>query len=355
MGLVWNGRRGELVDLCFRRRYRRLMAPPAYADGQAELPPADAPGSPVPLSVAVPAARDPLWHSPVFVLAPARSNSSVVTAMLGQHPRLCVFPELALFRKGTVAELLTDPPGWKGAPARLRLAGLLRALAEHHDGRQTPETIAAASRFIEDRRAWGVGDILDHLLELAHPRIGLEKSPENSSRDEYLSRLNAAYPRARYLHLTRHPVTTAASMHAAWSERGYWEIEPGLFHHFCLGVWYHQHARIAAFVERLPPDRALRVRSEDVLNDPATTLPRICDWLAIGSDADAVEAMTHPERSTYAGRGPDGAAGGWDQGFMLDPVLRPTELPDRFVLPAGWLVDPWLALGSAELAARLGY
>jgi hypothetical protein len=196
------------------------VAPPAHSDGEAGISPAVASGSPAPLSATIPAARDPLRYAPVFVLAPARSNSSVVTAMLGQHPRLCVFPELALFRKATVAELLTDPAGWRGPPARLRLAGLLRALAEHHDGCQTPETVAAASRFIEERRAWGVGEILDHLLELAHPRLGLEKSPENSSRDEYLSRLDAAYPRARYLHLTRHPVTTAASMHAAWSDRG---------------------------------------------------------------------------------------------------------------------------------------
>ena len=337
------------------RGYRRLVAPPAQSTGEAGSSPGTAPGSPAPLSVAIPAARDPLWHAPVFVLAPARSNSSVVTAMLGQHPRLCVFPELALFRKATVAELLIDPPGWKGPPARLRLAGLLRALAEHHDGRQTPETIAAASRFLEDRREWGVGDILDHLLDLARPRLGLEKSPENSSREEYLSRLDASYPRARYLHLTRHPVTTAASMHAAWSDRGYWQIEPRLFHHFCLGVWYHQHARIAAYFERLPPDRALRIRSEDVLNDPAATLPRICDWLAISSGTEAIEAMLHPERSPYAGTGPDGAAGGWDQGFMRDPVLRRTELPVRFELPAGWIVDPWLTLASAELAARLGY
>ncbi|HEX4323207.1 MAG TPA: sulfotransferase, partial [Gaiellaceae bacterium] len=252
-------------------------------------------------------------------------------------------------------ELLSDPPGWKGAPARLRLAGLLRALAEHHDGTQTPETVAAASRWVEDRRGWRVGNVLDHLLDLAAPRIGIEKSPENSSRDDSLERLDAAYPRARYLHLARHPLTTVSSMHAAWSERGYWQVEPPLFHHFCLGVWYHQHSRIEAFLERLPPDRAVRVRSEDVLNEPAATLPGVCARLGIGSDADAIEAMSHPERSPYAETGPEGAAGGWDAGFMRDPVLRRTELPERFELPPDWIVDPWLSLASAALAARLGY
>jgi hypothetical protein len=299
--------------------------------------------------------RDPLRFSPVFVLAPARSNSSVVTAMLGQHPELCVFPELALFRKDTVDELLTDPPGWKGIPAPLRLAGVYRALAEHHDGCQTAESVAAAAAWLEERRAWGVAEVLDHLLELATPRTGIEKSPESSSRDEYLARLDTAYPRARYLHLTRHPVSTAASMHAAWSDKGYWNVSPGLFHHFCLGVWYHQHARIAAHAERLPAGRVLRVRSEDVIGDPGAALPPICAWLGIDPGPEAVEAMTHPERSPYARIGPPAAAGGWDESFLRDPVLRQADLPAVLDLPTGWNVDPRLSLAVFELAARLGY
>jgi hypothetical protein len=299
--------------------------------------------------------RDSTRFSPVFVLAPARSNSSVVTAMLGQHPGLCVFPELALFRKETVEGLLTDPPGWRGAPAKLRLAGVFRALAEHHDGRQTTETVEAAARWVEARRSWRVADLLDHLLGLAAPRVGLEKSPENSSREEYLARLDASYPTARYLHLTRHPVPTVASMHRAWSGKGYWVIEERLFHHFCLGVWYYQHARIHEFVGRGPAGGALRVRSEDILNKPAETLPRICRWLGIDDGPGAVAEMTHPERSPYARTGPSGGAGGWDAGFMLDPVLRPAQLPASLDLPGGWLVDPWLELAARELAVTLGY
>jgi Sulfotransferase family len=307
------------------------------------------------LEIVPPPARDPLRFSPVFVLAPARSNSSVVTAMLGQHPALCVFPELALFRKERVGELLVDPPGWPGLPTRKRLAGVYRALAELHDGTQTPETVAAAARWVDARPSWHVADLLDHLLGLAVPRTGLEKSPESSSRPEYLARLDAAYPRARYLHLTRHPVTTATSMHAVWSGERYWKVEPELFHHFCLGVWYHQHARILEFTGRLPPGRTVRIRSEDVLNDPAGTLPQLCRALGLDAGPDAVEAMLHPERSPYARTGPEGAAGGWDPSFMNDPKLRQVELPASLDLPTGWIVDPPLELACRELATKLGY
>jgi hypothetical protein len=144
-------------------------------------------------------------------------------------------------------------------------------------------------------------------------------------------------------------------MHRVWHDKGYWNVAPALFHHFCLGVWYHQHSRILEFTRGLPPDRMLRIRSEDVLNTPAETLPRICRWLGLEGGGEEIEAMTHPERSPYARTGPLGAAGGWDQDFMLDPALRPTGLPASLDLPADWVVDPWLELASRELAGRLGY
>ena len=55
-------------------------------------------------------------------------------------------------------------------------------------------------------------------------------------------------------------------MHRVWSDKARLaRPAPRSSDHFCLGVWYYQHARIQRFVESLPPDRGLRVRSEDVL------------------------------------------------------------------------------------------
>jgi hypothetical protein len=311
------------------------------ASGEEQIPP--------------PTRRDPLWFSPVFVLCPARSNSSVATAMLGQHPDICAFPELALFRRATLGAMLTDPPGWKGQPSRLRLAGFYRALAQLHNGVQTEVTVAAASEWVSARQSWRPADALDHLLELAAPRIGIEKSPENSSREEYLDRLATAYPRARFLHLTRHPVTSVASMYAVWHDKSYWSVSPELFHHFCVGIWYFQHRRIHEFTSSLPADRALQIRSEDVVNSPADTLPKICRWLGLDAPESALEAMLHPENSPYARIGPDGALGGADSGFLHAPKLHPAEEPPLVDLPAGWGVDPWLHLSVIELAHRLGY
>src|SRR5579862_6331286 len=43
---------------------------------------------------------------PVLLLCPPRSFSSVVGAMLGQHPELYGFPELSLFAADTLADLV---------------------------------------------------------------------------------------------------------------------------------------------------------------------------------------------------------------------------------------------------------
>src|SRR5689334_6847091 len=102
-------------------------------------------------------------QDPLFVLAPARSCSSVVVTMLGGHPGLYAFPELRLFRADTVAGLLTEPPTGQGMPVRERTAGLCRAIAELHEHEQSAESVSRAIAWLEDRRDWPAGRVLDHL------------------------------------------------------------------------------------------------------------------------------------------------------------------------------------------------
>jgi len=275
--------------------------------------------------------------------------------MIGMHPELYGFPELALFRRDTLAQLMADPPGWRGARAELRMSGLLRSVAQAHHGEQTDQTVADAQVWLDARRSWRVEMILDDLLGRVAPRIGVEKSPETSSRDNYLARATAAYPRARFLHLTRHPLTTVESMHKSWHKLGYWEIQPETFHNFCLGVWYFQHQRIHRLLQRLPPDRGMQVRSEDMLNAPRDVLPRICKWLGVDAGDAAIDEMCHPELAYHARLGPAGAVGGGDSGFLRDPVMHSTRLPDSLDIPSEWLVDPWLLVATIDLAHRLGY
>jgi hypothetical protein len=304
---------------------------------------------------AAPPERGASRYAPVFVLAPARSNSSVVSAMIGMHPQLYGFPELALFRSEQVEGLLVNPPGFRGLPAMKRSSGLLRAIAQLHDGRQDADTIEAARRWLHDRDDWQVEWVLDHLLELVGPRVGVEKSPEDSSRRDYLDRLVRCYPHARFIHLTRHPVSTVESMHAAWSPLRLWEVPDQLLHTVLTGFWLFHHHRLVSFTAALPPRQRLRLRSEDVLNDPRPALRRICHWLGVDDGEESLEAMLHPEASPYARIGPPGALGGNDPGFLRSPEPRRAALPAGVELPRSWGLDPWLQVAVLQLAEQLGY
>jgi hypothetical protein len=292
--------------------------------------------------------------APLFVLAPARSYSSLIVAMLGRHPELYGFPELRLFRATRVAELLLDPAPSQGAPASERLDGLLRALAQLHDGQQTVESVSRAYGWLERRTHWGVETVFDHLLELVSPLTGVEKSPETSRTDDALRRASAAYPRARILHLVRHPWSTVRSMLEAWSSLPYWGVDEVDAPQYCLNVWLEQHCRIAAFGRSLGSGQFIRLRSEDVVDRPLDVLAVFCRWMGIDDGDDSILAMMHPERSPFASHGPVNAGGGYDPKFLTNPRLRCGQAPPLAV-PDEWRVDAAPLRTAVDLARQFGY
>lgn len=304
-----------------------------------------------------PPPRDPEKFSPVFVLAPARSCSSVVATMIGEHPNLAGMPELKLFCCPTIGELAaTLPRYWVERGKTHRSPGLVRALAEIEFGGQQTERLATAQAWLSRRAAWSGADVLDFLMSRLHPRVVVEKSPENVESDASLRRLASAYPAARYLHLTRHPLASQRSM-----ERHRQSFAPRFASHgepmAGIANWGQVHQRILTFCEALPEDRYFRVRAEDVINHPDAELPRIAAWLGVGVSAGALESMKHPERSPFARPGPSesGVSGGNDPGFLADPRLRPVELPQSLKPPTGWTPDVSVWRAFADLAQILGY
>src|SRR5258708_31664698 len=142
--------------------------------------------------------------------------------------------------------------------------------------------------------------MMDHVLRLAYPRTGLEKSPATTGSVEALARCLRAYPNARYLHLTRHPVSTQRSMLALWGNA----YPPETPHDYrvrrCLLAWYSSHLRAVQSLRDLPREQWMRVRGEDLLGEPRTWLPRILDWPALDHDARIIDRMMDTERWEFA-------------------------------------------------------
>ena len=277
--------------------------------------------------------------------------------MLGSHPQLYGFPELILFNAPTLGAVIAPDVLIQEVDSKERVhAGLYRAISQINEGIQTKESLARAFDWVNEHLEWTVAQVFDLLLEGISPLIGIEKSPESSFSHGGLSRMHKLYPRARFIHLTRHPIPSIRSMQQHWQGRRWWPNgpdRPGA--NFCAQTWRDTHRRIDAFLEGLPDELHLRVRSEDLLDPHSPELNDTVTWLGLQSDETALTAMHRPEQSPFAGPGPEGYFGGLDPTFLVAPVLRSAIIPSSVLFPKEWNVDPWVQADIALLAAELGY
>lgn len=277
--------------------------------------------------------------------------------MIGQHPELAGVPELKLFCYPTIGALEASLPRfWIARGITHRSPGLVRALAEYAFGDQRPASISSARAWLKARAHWAGPDVLDVLQTLLRPRHLVEKSPENVLTDAALDQMSAAYPNARYLHLTRHPVTTQRSMQVH-----YQRVMPVYTHQdepmAAIHAWYETHRRILCFTARLPRARTMQVRAEDILDEPEKRLRAIAAWLKLRTDDQTIEQMKHPERSPFARLGPakTGIIGGNDHAFLCDPIPHQVPIPKTLDPPEGWRAEASIWPMVEELARRLGY
>jgi hypothetical protein len=262
---------------------------------------------------------------PVFILAPPRSFTSVVCAMLGQHPQMFGLPEVHLF----VGETLGQVWGYYSQPGRrFARAGLLRAVAQLYAGEQTVQTVMLANQWVQRRLSCDTGSVFQELMEQANGAILLDKSPVTAERGEYLARMKRAFPNARYIHLLRHPRGVGESVIDTFGGRG---LESRGFVDYSTDpptpdpqrMWYSLHTNILAFLDGVCDEQHYTVRGEDLLNEPDRYLGDIAAWLGLRTDAAAISEMKHPERSPFACFGPVNAVFGGDPKFMSDPTLKP--------------------------------
>lgn len=295
-------------------------------------------------------------YAPVFLLAPVRSYSTVLVALLAGHPDLYGFPEMLLFSSPDVRGLMSEEsrrPAMPSSWLRTRRTGILRAIADLHEGCQDPEAIARAERWLAGRPDWSTIQLMDYLLDTARPRTGVEKSPDTTHSAQTLDACVSAYPGARFIHLTRHPVTTQRSMHEHQGRLGRYDEQELIVR--SASVWYLTHLRIAKRLAALPRDRWLRVRAEDVLRDPDTWLRVLCQWLGLRCEAGIIAQMRHTERWRFAGTGANGDLGGGDPKFLHSPVLRSVPDPGPVAFDTGWGLPPGMTSRMIRLASLLGY
>jgi Sulfotransferase family len=281
---------------------------------------------------------------PLFIVAPPRSFTSVVGGMLGQHPQAYGLPEVNL----SAGDHLGDNFDLDGRVAPN--SGMLRLLAQLHDGAQTDETVLKARSWILKRLHWPTKRVFDYLQEQIGPKMLVEKSPRTTMRAPNLRRNVQLFPKARFLHLTRHPRTTGKSMIDLVGSAEFAAPEK---------VWFTSQNNIMEFAQMLAPGQYMRIKGEQLLGKPQYYLTQICEWLGVDSSPEAIEAMLHPEKSVYACIGPDTAPFGNDPNFLQNPKLDFERLA-RIKEPSlyddlEWAEGEKFTAATVKLARVFGY
>lgn len=298
------------------------------------------------------------FREPLFLLAPARSYTTVSIALLAGHPELYGLPETSLFARETVRDILAisaGPPGdYRGR--RHTLMGLERALAQLHEDSQDQAALDRALDWLWQRPTIATAEVMEHLLRLIYPRIGVEKSPATVASQEALARCMRAFPGARYLHLTRHPIGTQRSMLRLYEQY----LFPARMAHadrvrLCVLAWHTGHLRIVQALQSIPRQRWLRVRAEDLIGEPRAWLPRILEWLDLHHDKAIIDRMLETNRWEFAGWHGHIGFGGADPYFLAAPALRPAPSPEPDIIDPTWQISDAVAAKITALARYLGY
>ncbi len=294
---------------------------------------------------------------PLFILCPGRSFSSVIAAVIGQHPQCYGLPELYIFLGETLGETvdLCEQSG------RTSLVGLERVLAQLHDGVQTVDTVNAAKLWVKANRHLTARQLMDHIQDLVGDRILVEKSAGFGVDGAGFVRAVQSYPQASFLQLLRHPRSRGISHRNAMEEH-----KARRLMHKMMGItmdfearWTDKHMQIHAFGRQLPPGQLMRMHGENILRDLRLYLPQICEWMDIRADDEAIEAMLRPEESPYSSIGPDNAKGGANRGYLANPTLdmdRLAKMRDPTLDAAmDWAPDQHFADMTKALASYYGY
>lgn len=288
---------------------------------------------------------------PLFIICPGRSFSSVVCAAIGQHPQMFGLPEVNLFVKPMLADLVGMEIPVLGIPGAA--AGLRRTIAELKFGTQTEETVNEANRWIEANGHLTGVEVFDLIREWSGGRVIVDKTPTNSQA-RALARVHAAYPDAYYLHLARHPRSSCRSRLAAYESRQ----RGGTDLHAVEALWFSRNSELIEFGQSLAAGQYMYLKGEMFFEEPQNFMRQICEWMGLDAAEAAIDAMMHPETSPFACYGPPNARMGNNKGFIESPALRVGKLREENLDdPLEWFKDETVHFAPATklLAQVLGY
>lgn len=196
-------------------------------------------------------------RSPVFIVGPLRSGTTLLRLLLDHHGSISIFHEL----EGAVSQAVGDE--WPALPAYYEFI---------ENDRQMQDLAFAVDRSLSYE------ELVKSFLSQAYdrnpkPTIGAAVH----SRMDLLPRL---WPDARFIHLLRDPRDVSRScIGMGWVGN----VHEGVH------MWIEAERRWDALRRLVDDANTIEVRFESLVREPEASLTRVCDWLQVHFDASMLD------------------------------------------------------------------
>ena len=235
----------------------------------------------------------------IFVLAPPRSGSTLLRIILAGSPQLLSPPELHLLSYTTLAQ---RKAALAGEATQQLLQGTIRAIAQL----QNCSVEAAEQTMAQcEQDNLTTHDFYRLLQSELGDRMLADKTPTYAFSPDTLTKAEQTFDAPIYIHLVRHPYGMIRSYEESKLER----IVPiANANHFSTRelaelTWLTSHDNILNFLQDIPLNRQHRLRYEDLVRDPYSSVRRLCQALNIDFCPDMLDPYGDmQQRMTDGGR-----------------------------------------------------
>lgn len=206
----------------------------------------------------------------IFILGLPRTGSTLVERIVSNHNEVDSAGELnnfALRMMDEVKKITTTPPQSRAELVELTRKINFAALGENYINSTRPET--------------------------GHTKHFIDKLPLNSL---YVGLIHLALPKAKIIHVTRHPLDTCYSIYKQLFTNGY----PFSYDLTELAQYYIEHDKMMQHWHRLLPNVIHQVAYEDVVNDLTGEAKKLISYCQLNWQAQCSDFQHNTAPSTTA-------------------------------------------------------
>jgi acyl carrier protein len=281
-----------------------------------------------------------------FVLSSSRSGSTLLRVILAGNPQLFAPPELHLLYYATMSQRHQALANQRNEHL---LSGAIRAVMQLRSCEVEQATALLQSY---EERQMPIHDFYGILQEMLGRRLLVDKTPTYAISLDVLERAERHFDSPLFIHLVRHPCGMIRSFEDGKLEQLTPFMRESHFTRRQLAelTWLVTNQNIVAFFATVPPGRWMRVRYENLVREPESSVRDICEFLSV----PFAEEMLDPYRdldSRMTGGVHSVSQFSGDLKFHLHARIEP-EAADRW---RKYDSEDSLSAMSRSLAASFGY